>query len=445
MKLHTPTLRFPSIFLCLLFLFGLLFPASRISRAREPLVGASTQNRASGGTNRAAQQKKPYVILISFDGFRADYLDRFEAPNFRRVINQGVRAEGLIPVFPSKTFPNHYSIVTGMYAERHGLVANGFYDPKREETYSMSNRAGVRDGSWYGGEPIWVTAEKQGMVTAPIFWPGSEAAIKGVRPTYWKEYDGNASNSDRVDGVLAWLKFPREKRPHFFTLYMSDVDSAGHKYGPGTPEVKTAIEAVDRELGRLLDGVEASPIRDEVYLVIVSDHGMTETRPEQYTAIDSLIEMDGVRLADGGPNANLHISGGPQRARDVRNQLNQKLQHGRAYLRAEVPIRFHYRTNPRIGDVVVIMEEHYQIGLAERAPKTAGGSHGWDPTLQSMQGIFLAMGPGIAKGRTIQRFENIQIYSFMAETLGLRPAPGVQGRPGLLRGRMLQNPKAARK
>lgn len=432
MKLSLHASRAVFAFFCILF----LPPTNFLGTMPKPLSVVSAQDNGSGGINRPAQQTKPYVILLSFDGFRADYLDRYPTPNFRRVIDQGVRAEGLIPIFPSKTFPNHYTIVTGMYAEHHGLVANGFYDPKREAAYAMADRSTVRDGSWYGGEPIWVTAEKQDMVTAPIFWPGSEAAIKGIRPSYWKEYDGKVPNSDRVDNLLAWLKLPAEKRPHFYTLYMSDVDTAGHRYGPGAPQVKQAIEAVDRELGRLLDGLQASPIRDRIFLVIVSDHGMSESTPEQYTAIDSLIDMKGVEVADGGPNANLHISGGPQRVREVWNELNQKLKHGRAYLRADIPYRFHYRSNPRIGDVVVIMDEHYQIGLSERAPHAAGGSHGWDPTLASMQGIFLAMGPGIANGATIQRFENIHIYPFLAEILGLRPAAGIDGRPGLLRSRM---------
>ncbi len=413
--------RLTSLALCLLLFPVILFAQS------------------SGGINRADQQAKPYVILISLDGFRADYFERFEAPNFHRLMQQGVRAEGLIPVFPSKTFPNHYSIVTGMYADHHGLVSNGFYDPQRQQTYAMSDRAAVQDGSWYGGEPIWVTAEKQGMVAASFFWPGSEAAIGGVRPTYTKEYDSDVPNEVRVDTVLDWLKMEPEKRPHFITLYFSDVDSAGHHFGPRAPEVQAAIATVDHQLGRLLDGIESLPMREPVYVIVVSDHGMAETGPEQYIALDSLIDMEGVRIADAGTNANLHITGGSKQARAVRDAINRKLQHGRAYLRREIPATLHYRSNPRIGDIVIVMEEPYQIGSKDRAPRGLGGAHGWNPTVASMHGIFLVMGPGMKRGATIPRFENIQVYSLMAELLGLKAYGKIDSRPGWLRKLTMQN------
>jgi predicted AlkP superfamily pyrophosphatase or phosphodiesterase len=190
--------------------------------------------------NRPSQQQKPYVVLVSFDGFRADFLDRFAAPNFQRVIRQGARATSLMPVFPSLTFPAHYSIATGMYSERHGIVGMSFFDSSRGETFSYQDASAV-DGTWYRGEPIWVTAEKQGMVTATCFWPGSEAAMQGVRPTYWKKYDASLPNDARVDAVIEWLRLPAEKRPHLVTLYFPDVDGAGHRFGHDSPEVEAAV------------------------------------------------------------------------------------------------------------------------------------------------------------------------------------------------------------
>src|SRR5687767_8370331 len=179
----------------------------------------------SGGINRAEHLAKPSLVLLSFDGFRADYLNRFDLPNFRRFIARGTRADAMRPVFPSTTFPNHYSLVTGLHPGHHGIVENGFFDPARNAAYSFRNEATVTDGSWYGGEPIWVTAERQGMVAASFFWPGSEAAIKGVRPTSWNKYDGTIPNADRVATVLEWLRRPAEQRPHVITLYFSDVDA----------------------------------------------------------------------------------------------------------------------------------------------------------------------------------------------------------------------------
>jgi predicted AlkP superfamily pyrophosphatase or phosphodiesterase len=392
--------------------------------------------RGSGGVNSEAHLAKPYVILISFDGFRADYLDRYNAPNFSRVVRAGVRAQRMIPVFPSKTFPNHYSIATGDYPETHGIVSNRFWDPARNAAYALGDPKSVLDGTWYRGEPIWVTAEKQGMVTASYFWVGSEAPIEGIRPWTTKRFGDSVSNSARSDSALAWLARPPRSRPHLITMYMSDVDHAGHEYGPDDPHVQTAINSVDSALGRLLDGIATSPVKDDTYVILVADHGMSPYEPFTYKRMRDMIDTVGVRLGDGGPAGNLHVTGGKARARILRESLNRHLQHGRAYLREEVPARFHYRSDPRIGDIVVIMDEHWQFGA--RAPSRPGGQHGWDPLLPSMGAIFVASGPGIPAGRVIAPFENIHIYPFIAEILGLRPASHIDGKIGFLRSAIIQ-------
>lgn len=404
--------------------------------AGAPNAATDSTRTGSGGTNRPEHRQKPYVILISFDGLRWDYLDRFQPPNFRKVMRAGVHAEGLVPVFPSKTFPNHYSIVTGLYAENHGIVANSFYDPVRGETYALGDQRTVTDGSWYRGDPIWVTAETQGMVAACFFWPGSEAAIGGVRPTLWNTYDGKIPNERRVDTVIEWLKRPPETRPHMITLYFSDVDWASHTFGPEGEQARDAVLRVDRALGRLVDGLNALAIRDQIYLVLVSDHGMTDTSDDLTTLLTDLLDPEGLVIPDTGPAANIHVTGGSQRALAIRDRLNQRLSHGRAYLRSEIPERLHYRADARIGDIVVVMEEHYMIGMPRLAPRSAVvsrfGMHGWDPTVQSMHGIFVASGPGIPPGTKIGRFENIHLYPWMAELLGLQPASRIDGTAGLL-------------
>lgn len=396
-------------------------------------VVASLQAQGSGGINAPGQRDKPYVVLISFDGFRPEYLQRLDLPNFERVWRNGVRSTGMHPVFPSKTFPNHYSIVTGMYAEHHGLVANHFRDPARNARYSMYDTLAVWDSSWYRGEPLWVTAEKQGMVAASYFWVASEAAIGGVRPTFWKRYDGRVPNSARVDSVLAWLAFPEERRPHMITMYFSDTDAAGHTHGPLSPQLDSAAARVDSALGRLLDGIDRLPIRDRVYFVLVSDHGMSEASPRWYAALDTLIDLTGVIVADAGPNANLHVEGGRARAAVLRDSINRRMRHGRAFLREETPDHLHYRADPRIGDVIVVMEDHYQIGRVDRPPLEGTATHGWDPTLRNMHALFVVMGPGIPRGKTILGFENVDIYPFITELLGLRPASDIDGRRGRLR------------
>jgi len=388
---------------------------------------------SSGGINTPAQMAKPYVVMISFDGFKPEYLQRIDLPAFARVAKNGVQSVGMIPVFPSKTFPNHYSIATGMYPESHGIVGNRFWDPDRNATYGMSDTLAVLDGSWYRGEPIWATAEKQGMVAASYFWVASDVSIGGMLPTFWKRYDGRVSNTRRVDSVLAWLALPAERRPHMVTMYFSDVDGAGHDHGPLSAQVDTATKAVDAALGRLLEGFTRLPadVKDRIYLILVSDHGMSETSPRWYAALDTLIAMDSVRLPESGPLANLFVSNAPQRARILRDSINRRLSHGRAYLRGELPKHLHYDKDPRIGDIVVVMDDHFQIGRANR-PARDGATHGWDPTLPSMHALFVASGPGIPAGKVIPSFENVDIYPYIAELLGLKPAPDIDGKPGRL-------------
>ena len=390
----------------------------------------------SGGVNRAEQLDKPYVILVSLDGFRADYLDRFPLPNLRRIMQRGARARSMVPVFPSLTFPNHYSLVTGLFPDRHGIVSNSFYDPARAEKYSMYEDA-VRDGSWYHGEPIWVTAESQGMVAACFFWPGSEAAINGVRPTFSKPYDGKVSNAARVKGVLDWLKMPAERRPHLITVYFSEVDDASHLGSVSDPRVERAARTVDRSIGQLLDGIDALPLKDRVYVIVTSDHGMIDTTRRQSVSIDSLVDLGGVVHTFVGPVTSLHVrDNNIARATQLRDQLNARLANGRAYLRREVPERFRYSADPRVGDVVVVMEEGWTLRRSydlRSMVRQRWGMHGWDPDLTSMRAIFLAIGPGLRAGNVIGDIRNVDVYPLMAELLGLRLADEIDGTAGHLR------------
>ena len=395
------------------------------------LVAGSSAH-AQIAVNAPEHRSKPYVVLISFDGMKPEYLQRIDLPNFQRVMQRGVRSVGMIPTFPSKTFPNHYSIVTGMRAETHGLVGNRFWDPARNAAYAMGDTSVVFDGTWYRGEPIWVTAAKQGMVAASFFWVASEANVGGVRPHYYKRYDGRVPNMTRVDTVLSWLALPGPARPHVVTMYFSETDGAGHDHGPLSPQVDTAAKNVDAALGRLLDGVARLPLRDSVYFVLVSDHGMSESHPRWYAALDTLIDMNGVRLGEAGTLANLYVQGGRDRAAVLRDSINRRMRHGRAYLRGDIPAHLHYNKDERVGDIVVVMEEHFQIGRADR-PAREGGAHGWDPTFPSMHAIFVASGPGIPADKVIPTFENIEIYPWLTELLGLKQAGGIDGRTGALR------------
>ena len=380
----------------------------------------------SGGTNHPSVLERNYVVLVSFDGFRPDYLDRFDTPAFDRLARTGVVADGLIPVFPSLTFPSHYSIATGLYPERHGIVGNRFYDHLRGEEFNYRERNDAQDGTWWGGEPIWVTAERQGMVAAAVFFPGTEAAIRDVRPTYWHPYDTTITNADRVRRVLRWLEAPPAERPHLVTLYFSMVDGAGHDYGPDGPAVGSSVKAADRLLEQLSAGIDRLPHSDQVYLVVTSDHGMAAVDPERQVVLSEVIDLRGVRAIPTGPGMSLYLRGDEVRARQLRDDFNARTRAARAFLRDEVPAHLHHRSSQRIGDVVIIPEEGAFVRFrANSTPPLA--THGWDPTLMSMHGIFLMRGPGIRPGQQIAAVENIHIYPLVAHVLKLPTDPGIDG------------------
>jgi predicted AlkP superfamily pyrophosphatase or phosphodiesterase len=368
---------------------------------------------------------KPTVILVSLDGFRWDYLEKFAAPNLQALAQNGVRAKALIPAFPTKTFPNHYTIVTGLYPEHHGIIANTMYDPEFEAKFSMSNRAAVQDGRWWGGEPVWVTAEKQGQISATLFWPGSEAEIAGRRPTYWKVYDDDFPNPARIDTVLAWLDLTAERRPTFLTLYFSDVDNAGHRHSPDSPEVKTAVRDIDALLGRLFDGLQARQIFDRVNLIIVSDHGMTTVDPGQTIYLDDYLDLNQVEVVDWNPIVALRPR--EMNADEIYQKLAKAHPHLQVYRKNEIPARWHYRNHRRIAPIIGIADDGWKIARpgVRNAPErwSTGGEHGYDNRLAAMRAIFIAHGPAFKAGFVAPPLQNIHIYHLICAVLKLQPAP----------------------
>lgn len=380
-----------------------------------------------------ASDARPYVVLVSLDAFRHDYIDRLHPPALERLAERGVRAEALIPSFPSKTFPNHYTIVTGLYPGHHGIVGNAFFDPARGAWYRNNDALAVRDGSWYGGEPIWATAERNGVRSATYFWPGSEATIGGVRPSITMPYDGGTPDARRVDEVAHWLRRDPASRPHLVLLYMSDVDDTTHRYGPDAPNTASAVTNVDRALGRLLDSVAAMPIRDSVNVVVVSDHGMAAVSAERVMPVfDALlragIDTAGIRASDNGPTMSLWFGGDSARLARARAALPAALPHADVYPRDSVPARLHMAGNPRAGDLLLVA---WPGNLLFRRRVTdmslAGGAHGFDPAWEDMQGIFVAAGPNVRRAGVIPAFENVNVYPFIAALLRLQRVPAVDG------------------
>jgi alkaline phosphatase D len=403
-------------------------PSAGDPGGRPPGLEVPDPESATGGENAASRLGAPYVVVVSLDGFASRYMEQHQPAALEALAAGGVWApEGMIPVYPSKTFPNHYALATGMYPVRNGIVANTFLDPARGAWYSLGDRSTVQDGSWYRGEPLWVTAERQGMVAASFYWVGSEAAVGGVRPSYWRQYDAGVPNDDRVDQVLEWLTYPAEYRPHLVMLYFSTTDAVGHQFGPDSPEMAQAVASVDGSLSRLIAGVAALPHAGRVTLIVLSDHGMDHYAVSGRRYIADAVGLDGLIIPESGPAANVHVDEGIQTAAAVRDAVNTGLDGVTAYLAEEVPERFHYRGDPRIGDVVLVPDSGIVVYPANDRPESAGWTHGWDNALLSMRALFVASGPGLPTAREIDPFEAVHIYPLVTRILGLAPAVGIDG------------------
>jgi len=406
------------------------------------LTACSTQPQAvesvahgTGGINAKHQQDKPYLILISIDGFRWDYMDRYPTPNMDRIASAGSKAERLLPVFPTLTFPNHYSIATGLYPAHHGLVANEFPDPERDMWYSLRKRETVEDRGFYEGEPIWVTAETQGMVAAAFFFVGTEAPIKGVSPTHWRSFDKKIKGPERVDQILTWLGEPVEKRPHIYTLYFEDVDDNSHWYGPDSAENIETISRVDAYIGRLLDGLEKLSFAEQINIILVSDHGQGAYLKNQrsYLLADH-VNLDNTVIIEGGSYLFLHFDRDePGRAEEIVTTVNDSWNHGQAYLREDTPASWHVENNPRFPDVFLVPDAGYAVlSSQEKAGKINPGDHGWAPESPDMHGFFVSCGPNIKAGLSLGAVNNIDIYPLMLSILGLDAPQILDGDAGNL-------------
>jgi len=374
--------------------------------------------------NSAAAQARPYVVLVSLDGFRYDYAAKFGAPHLEAMAREGVSApEGMLPSYPSLTFPNHYTLVTGLYPEHHGIVGNSFYDPVRKETYVYTRAETNGDGSWYGGVPLWSLAESQGMRSACLFWPGSEAKTAGFRPSYYLHFNDGLDDRRRLDQVVAWLGLPAAERPHFITLYYSNTDHAGHGFGPDSAEERAAVHRVDDLMGELETRLKAT--RLPVDLIVVADHGMVALQPPPVD-LSSFADLKGVKTV----GSLLYAKDEAEAARLVAEFTAHPSERFKVYRRAAVPGRLEFDGNPREGDPVVVATGPYvlltQPAVAAESGQVHGG-HGFDPrAMPEMKALFVAEGPDFVRGKRLKTFENVDVYPLIAQVLGLR-APVVDG------------------
>ena len=370
----------------------------------------------------ASAAEQPILILVSIDGWRWDYLDRLKPPSLTALAARGVVSEGLVPVFPSKTFPNHYTLVTGLYPGRHGIVSNNMRDPALPGSFSLGNDEVQKDTRWWGGVPLWVTVEAQGQVAGTMFWPGSDVEIAGDRPTKWRPYDHSYPNERRVDDIVAWLKEPDATRPTFITLYFSDVDTAGHNAGPESPELAAAVRNIDGVMGRLIAGIRSAGIESRTNIVVVSDHGMAPNARERTIVIDDYINLADVDLIDSSPV--LGVSPRRGSVDDLYRALKDKHPALAVYRNEELPERYRLAGHPRYPALIGIADDGWDIVSRQRMTRDYGerGNHGYDPVNQSMHGLFIAAGPAFREGMKAPRFENVHVYELLCRVLGVRPA-----------------------
>jgi predicted AlkP superfamily pyrophosphatase or phosphodiesterase len=368
----------------------------------------------------SCKQEKPYLVVLSMDGFRWDYCDIYDAPNLNSIRLRGAKAEYVQSSYPTVTFPNHYSIATGLYPDHHGVVSNTFYDAELRDTFSLSRRDGLENPAYWGGEPVWVTAETQGVNSAVFFWPGSEAPVKGVRADFWKKYDSRFPFEQRIDTVESWLKLPPAIRPHLILCYISEPDHVGHEAGPNSSKTRAVVQRLDSLVGVLMGKVSRLPHADKVNVIITSDHGMAETSEERIVYLSDYLKPEWIERQFCYAIGLLYTR--PEHREEVMKSL-QGVPHIRAFKKEELPERLCYGQNPRVGDVVVIPDCGWLLASNRQQKPSTGGAHGYDNECSDMRTIFFAYGPAFKQRYAQPPMSNVDIYGVATAILNLKPAP----------------------
>lgn len=373
----------------------------------------------------AQEASRPVTVLVGIDGFRSDYLERGITPHLSALATSGATGP-MRPSFPTKTFPNHYALVTGKRPDRNGIVGNSMIDPRRPGVmFSLGNAAQALDPFWWNeAEPVWITAEKAGLRTATMFWPGSEVAIQGMRPSDWLRFDQNVSNVQRVNTLLDWLRRPGYIRPAFATIYFDTVDTQGHRFGPDSAEVNAAIAEVDARIGDLVAG--AAKLGVAVNWVIVADHGMRQTDEARVIQLDTLIDRASYIAVETGPYAAIEPAAGTDNR--VAEALLKPHEHMTCTRKEDLPARLHYGVNPRVAAIICLAEPGWTILSGPSPYPVTGGAHGYDNADPEMLALFIASGPAFAEGARLPVFDNVAVAALLRAALGLPDDAQADGR-----------------
>jgi len=359
-------------------------------------------------------EEKPYVVILSMDGFRWDYPEKANTPNLDLIATNGVRAEAFIPSFPTKTFSNHYGMVTGLYTESHGIVLNKFYANDLGKKYKITS------SEFYSGEPLWATAEKQNVKSASYFWLGSEAPIEKALPTYYLEYNEAVPFENRIDSVISWLQLPENERPHLILWYMHEPDAMGNKYGPNSKELITTVEYLDKLVGDFYHRIQQLPIAEKINLIFLSDHGMSEIHNDSAIYLNEYIKDEWFDQIDG--TNPIFLFDAKNEYFDTAFTVLKEIPHTKAWKREEVPPRMHFSNNVRIKDFVLLADSSWSIWPSREKQVFEGGAHGYDNTNTDMHAIFYAIGPAFKVGYVNPPINNVDLYPLVCKILNLIPS-----------------------
>lgn len=372
--------------------------------------------------------RAPVTILISIDGFHPDYLTRGVTPNLNALASAGASAR-MRPSFPSKTFPNHWTLVTGFRPDRHGIVGNRMFDataPKPDVAFTMQND----DPFWWSAaEPIWITAERAGVRSATMFWPGSNVAFAGRRPSDWQDFNQNVTNPQRVAAIIDWLRRPAAARPKLLTLYFDTVDTVGHRAGPDSADTTAAVAEVDERIGDLRR--ELAALGQPANLIVVSDHGMAATSETRVVDLRKYASPNDYRVVEDGPYAGIDALPGREGA--LAAALARVDGPARCYPKASLPPALAFGRNPRVPAFICLADVGWTILAQDPRYPLNGASHGWDPSGKEMAAIFIASGPGIARAGTLPTFDNVAVAPFLRRLLGLPDDATLDGTAAPLR------------
>lgn len=372
---------------------------------------------SSEGSGKNTDQEN-YVVMLSMDGFRWDYPDSIPTPNLDRIAGMGVKAKSLQPSFPTKTFPNHYAMATGLYPDHHGIVQNSFYDPALGRYYHMRDSGSRNDPVFYQGEPIWETAENQDLTAATFFWVGSDVLGADNQSTYWKPYDHDLPFAHRIDSVIAWLKLPQEKRPQLIMWYVHEPDATGHYEGPFAQQTDSVIMMLDSLVGVFMEKVADLPFSDKINVIVTSDHGMGKISPDKVVDLTKKIDTSWFEVIEGhNPNYTLKVKEG---FLDTAYAVLSRIEHISVWKHGEVPEELHYGTNPRTLDLIVLADSAWSVTMGKDLHYKA--THGYDNRNLDMHAIFYAYGPAFKKNYSAETFENVDLYNLIAEILHIKPA-----------------------